>query len=231
LRSKKNGPVRNQSAPCRSAGGRLRRARARAVCRSRVGHGSRRGPDPWGDGRRNTVHPLGLLRPLDRTCTASDLLGHLQDSEGPFLLPRSAAVPLDNTPSSEPPMSRASRDEPESSGRKDHFRWLRELRRQVRCLTRRPREVERYSGAIAGAVLDVLTSVACVPAATASAFTGTTRRLLAGFARDVDLDAATSVLLQLAGVRSLPHGDFRSVLQTTCSALPSNTRDVTAPLR
>ncbi|RLN22266.1 F-box protein [Panicum miliaceum] len=34
----------------------------------------------------------------------------------------------------------------------------------------------------------------------------------------------TDVLPQLASVRSLPHDDLRSVLQTTLSALPSNTR-------
>jgi len=86
--------------------------------------------------------------------------------------------------------------------------------------------VEQYGGAIAGAVLGILTSAVCAPAATASAFAATTRRLLAGFGGDdVDSDAATSVLPH-SRVRSLPHGDFRSILQATCSALPSNTHDL-----
>ena len=68
--------------------------------------------------------------------------------------------------------------------------------------------MEQYGGAIAGAVLGILTSAVCAPAATASAFAATTRRLLAGFGGDdVDSDAATSVLPH-SRVRSLPHGDF-----------------------
>ena len=85
--------------------------------RSRPG-GRRR--HPWGDGRRNTdrvdgisntVHPLGHWWPFDRGCTASDCHSILQDRWAHRLLPRSAAVLLGNARSSEPPMSRASRDE------------------------------------------------------------------------------------------------------------------------
>jgi len=54
--------------------------------------------------------------------------------------------------------------------------------------------VDPYGGAIAGAVLGVLTSAASVPAARAIAFAATTRRLLAGFDRDVDSDTTTVVL-------------------------------------
>ena len=86
--------------------------------------------------------------------------------------------------------------------------------------------MDPYGGAIAGAVLGVLTSAASVPAARAIAFAATTRRLLAGLdCDDVDSDAATSVLPH-SRVCSLPHGDFRCILQATCSALPSNTHDL-----
>jgi len=53
--------------------------------------------------------PPGLSWPLDRACTATYRLWISEDSDGPFLLPRSTAVLLDVALSSEPRVAQRAR--------------------------------------------------------------------------------------------------------------------------